>query len=369
MRTNTSSGSHSSHESTMGMNMAQRLRGMLGIRAARGRAPVRQRRLQLEAMEPRFLLSGEALVIPPLVKATEDAQGVISMPAQLLQTQLASSMTGQLMDVAVRPTIEAQTRAHEVIFVDPAVEAYDALVSQALRKRGGPDAAPINVEVVVLDAASDGVTQISQWLAQRRDLQAIHLVSHGNAGVLQLGTTTLDGQSIDGYSAALTGWRTALADGADLLVYGCDVAEGTKGADFVVRLATLTGADVAASTNATGSAAQGGDWQLEMATGRIEAPNLFTGAAYSALLQLDASTLTLNAGLQTQVKAVLNKVDATVNEALKNNLINSGLPGLGDSANKLIGLTTTNGGTSGVMSLELSASNYFVANPTTGTLS
>ena len=156
MRTTTSSGSRSSHELAVGMNMAQRLRGILGIRAAHGRAPVRQRRLQLEAMEPRFLLSGEALVIPPLVKAAEDAQGVISMPAQLLQTQLTSSMAGSLMDVAVRPSAEAQARAQEVIFVDPAVEGYDALVKQALRKRGGPDAAPSNVEVVVLDAASDG---------------------------------------------------------------------------------------------------------------------------------------------------------------------------------------------------------------------
>ncbi|MCW6039022.1 DUF4347 domain-containing protein, partial [Spirulina subsalsa FACHB-351] len=58
--------------------------------------------------------------------------------------------------------------------------------------------------------------------------------------------------------------------GADLLIYSCFTALGELGQGFVQRLAALTGLDVAASTNATGSENYGGDWDLEYRTGSIE---------------------------------------------------------------------------------------------------
>jgi hypothetical protein len=44
-----------------------------------------------------------------------------------------------------------------------------------------------------------------------------------------------------------------LTQGADLLLYGCDVASTETGRDYAGLWAELTGADVAASKDATGA--------------------------------------------------------------------------------------------------------------------
>ena len=61
-----------------------------------------------------------------------------------------------------------------------------------------------------------------------------------------------------------------VAEDADLMLYGCSVASAASGQAFVNDLALLTGLDVAASVDATGHNALGGDWDLEYATGQIE---------------------------------------------------------------------------------------------------
>src|SRR5262249_40537568 len=73
-------------------------------------------------------------------------------------------------------------------------------------------------------------------------------------------------------------WGNALKSTGDILIYGCDVAEGASGRKFVDTLSKLTGADVAASTNVTGATSLGGDWNLEYAAGPIETRVPFRGA-------------------------------------------------------------------------------------------
>ena len=55
----------------------------------------------------------------------------------------------------------------------------------------------------------------------------------------------------------------------DILLYGCDLAQSNTGKAWVNELAQRTGADVAASTNLTGNASLGGDWNLEYSTGKL----------------------------------------------------------------------------------------------------
>ena len=64
------------------------------------------------------------------------------------------------------------------------------------------------------------------------------------------------------------------------MIYGCDVAQTDAGRALIDSLARLTGADVAASTDLTGSALLGGDWDLEYANGDIE-----TAVAFGADVQ------------------------------------------------------------------------------------
>jgi hypothetical protein len=91
------------------------------------------------------------------------------------------------------------------------------------------------------------------------------------------------------------------------------VAEGEAGQAFVERLAQLTGADVAASDDRTGSAALGGDWQLETRTGGIEALALTPGLAYDHLLSSvtpskggDTANAVASAGAQAAFRAAAN---------------------------------------------------------------
>ncbi|MFT7229081.1 MAG: hypothetical protein ACI8PW_001674, partial [Methylophilaceae bacterium] len=144
-----------------------------------------------------------------------------------------------------------------------------------------------DVEVVVLDSRFDGVDQIAEILSSYHSLMAVQLISHGATGTLRLGSSQLDSNKLEQYKEQLTKWGVALRPGGDILLYGCDVAKGADGLEFVGNLAQIAGVDVAASTNMTGSAALGGDWNLEYSTGVIETQALFNADAlttYSYLL-------------------------------------------------------------------------------------
>ena len=152
-------------------------------------------------------------------------------------------------------------RSVEVAFVDPTVPNYQEVLA-------GMDP---NIEVIMLDGGQDGVEQMAEALSGRSGIDAIHLISHGSSGELQLGTGTLNAESMSTeYADEFSTIRGALSEHADLLVYGCSFGEGVEGSDAVNLLAELTGADVAASSDATGHIDLGGDWEFEVQAGSIE---------------------------------------------------------------------------------------------------
>ncbi|XPM55128.2 MAG: DUF4347 domain-containing protein [Leptolyngbya sp. IPPAS B-1204] len=143
----------------------------------------------------------------------------------------------------------------QIAFVDAGVADSASLVSQFQP----------GTEVHLLDSPQDAIAQITQVLANRSNISAVHLVSHGSDGTLQLGGQTIS--DLSEYKAELKQWSSSLSSDADILLYGCNVAAGEAGVAFANSLAQLTGADVAASDDLTG---QGGDWDLEYQTGSIE---------------------------------------------------------------------------------------------------
>lgn len=155
----------------------------------------------------------------------------------------------------------SQNSPQELVFIDSKVEDYEQLMQGV-----SPDA-----KVVILESARDGLTQINEELAQYTDIEAIHIVSHGGPGNLRLGDATLSLDNLEDNAAILLSWRESLSSDADIMLYGCDVAAGKEGTDFVNRLSELTAADVAASTDTTGAEEFGGDWDLEYQEGNIEA--------------------------------------------------------------------------------------------------
>ena len=126
----------------------------------------------------------------------------------------------------------------------------------------------------LLDADEDGIEQMLAVLANYGELESIQIVSHGAPGTLYLGSSVLDNASLDGYSNQLASLGNSLTETGDILLYGCNVAEGEQGQQFVATLAQLTGADVAASADLTGSASLGGNWVLETRVGQVDSAAL-----------------------------------------------------------------------------------------------
>ncbi len=184
-------------------------------------------------------------------------------PRLLLAADVAAPVVAESSSVPMVTTTAEATAAdtpQSIVFVDPrAIEvlrANHALVAGA--------------ELVLLDGNRSGIDQISAYLAQRQSVAAIHIVSHGQAGSLQLGNTTFDIDAAIANAQQLKAWRSALADNADILLYGCNLAADPRGRALVNQLADLTGADVAASTDPTANVSNGGNWILEYRQGSIE---------------------------------------------------------------------------------------------------
>ncbi|MCC3590824.1 MAG: DUF4347 domain-containing protein, partial [Microcoleus sp. PH2017_29_MFU_D_A] len=172
------------------------------------------------------------------------------------------------------PTVQKQ-----IIFLDSAVENYQHLI------KGADEGA----KIVILDDNSSGIAQITEALAAESNVAAIHIISHGSPGSINLGTATVNSDYLEKFSTQLQQWRKALTTKANILLYGCEVAACETGKNFLKRLSELAGASIAASANLTGSTELGGDWNLEIQTGPIEARVPFNPKAlktYSGVLGL-----------------------------------------------------------------------------------
>lgn len=165
----------------------------------------------------------------------------------------------------------------ELVFVDASTADYEILVQDLLRDR--QDA---SVEVVILDTSQDGLEQISEALSRVSGVDTVHIVSHGENARLQLGAGFLDSASLLSNAGRVAAWGDALADDGDILLYGCELAGDEAGVELVESLATLTGADVGASTDITGHVDHGGDWEFECVAGSLDATAIFSSDAVAA---------------------------------------------------------------------------------------
>ena len=166
----------------------------------------------------------------------------------------------------------------ELIIIDPGVPNSEELLAEVLESRG--DTA---FEVLTLNANEDGVSQITEILGQAEgEYDAIHILSHGDEGEVQLGNTVLSAENLGRYTDELAGWADSLTEDADLLFYGCELAGNENGESFIESVSAITGADVAASDDLTGAAELGGDWDLELNVGTIEAAALTACLLYTS---------------------------------------------------------------------------------------
>ncbi len=267
-----------------------------------------RRRPVLEALEPRILYSAD------LAPIAAD----LSVAAPFVAPTLAISAVASTIE-STQSSPSGSTAAGplpiELAVVDTAVDGADALIAdiEAQQQAGR------SILIVRVDAGEDGISAVSNALSELHASQqagaptvlvsAIHLIGHGDTNGTVLGDTRLDIAALRLRASDFASWATALTADADILLYGCDIASAGSGRVLAQGLAELTGADVAASDDLTGSSLMGGDWQLEYTTGDIEADEAIsqsTQLVWNHVLATFTVTNTNDSGAGSLRQAITN---------------------------------------------------------------
>ena len=207
--------------------------------------------------------------------------------------------------------------ASSLVFIDSTVEDIETLTENISGA----------TEVIVLDSDRDELLQIGEHLSNYEDLDAVHIVSHGESGQLSFGNATLNSDTLPEYEEVLKDWSLALDGDADLLLYGCDIASDDSGDSFVRELSQLTDADISASVDDTGV---DGDWELETVIGEVEATSVFTSKIDGAYQHnLDDANLEFTAGFDGDNDSTISSDGDATQDAFDDQL-NNELSGGGD---------------------------------------
>ncbi|MDO6823777.1 VCBS domain-containing protein [Marinobacter sp. 1_MG-2023] len=285
--------------------------------AARGDRPAENSggsKLFFEPMEPKILLSADALSgLLPTSPSSDEHSAPLTMQDSV---ELFEDLAGDEQALAASPDDapsldelgasllspgELSDRL-ELVFIDANAPDYQQLL-QGIGDRPG-----VETKVFVLEADTGGTAQISSILAEYQDVDAIHLLSHGDDTGFQLGRDWVGISSLDKFSNDFSNWDQSLSQNADILIYGCNLASDPAGERLLNDLARLTGADIAASDDLTGHASLGGDWDLEFASGDIDT-SIIADADLQDLWAGALATETLNPSQDTYV----NKGSDTTN--------------------------------------------------------
>ena len=286
----------------------------------------------MEELEPRLLFSadlpgvlaqsgllgGDTQPTPPAITALVDTPSFGVVIGGEDESRAESGFTLSQPKAVV-------TTQKEIVFVDAGAPNYQQLINDLIKAQ----AAGRPIEVVVLETGRDGIEQITEAMAERRDVSAMHIVSHGSDGSLALGDAKLSAYNLEKYRDQIASWKDSLTEGADLLIYGCDFAGSAQGREMVESLGSLTGTDVAASTDKTGSSELGGDWDLEYEDGEIEAQIAFSTdlqQEWQGTLATYEVTNTLDDGSAGSLRWAVNQSNATtaIDDNITFNIVGGG---------------------------------------------
>ncbi|MBY6204052.1 IPTL-CTERM sorting domain-containing protein [Halomonas denitrificans] len=154
-----------------------------------------------------------------------------------------------------------------LVVVDAGVAEGDALLAGL----------PSGARVIRLPGDADPLGALTALVAAHPGTRELHLVTHGAPGELRFAGGAVTGRDLARYAARLETW---FGDGrGGIVLYGCDVASGASGSEFIEILGRLTGVPVWASDDPTGDADRGGDWTLERSTVLASRAPIFGDAA------------------------------------------------------------------------------------------
>src|SRR6056297_1026109 len=246
------------------------------------------RALQVTQLEQRILMSASPAAAVVEAAATAAAPSLADAPTTTQETgalseeQFLDVIANQILPQAntsssttadqptdqealvAQPTVE---QTLELVFLDSSIDNLQQMTDDLLQTAAADPST--RLEVIVLDSSRDGIAQMTSALLIHDSIDGIHIVSHGTSGQIQLGSTVLSLDNLNTYRTAIGAWQHSMSDAADILIYGCDVAESADGQELLKQLSELTSADVAASDDLTGHEDLGGDWILEYAVGDV----------------------------------------------------------------------------------------------------
>ena len=160
-----------------------------------------------------------------------------------------------------------------------------------------------NQDVLILEA-KNGLAELNEYLdSSDTKYSAIHFVTHGNDGYISVNGAIIDAENFDAAPWQEIGEH--LTDDGDILLYGCDTAANAEGKALVELIAEASGADVAASTDATGIS---GDWELEYASGYVDHMSISIDGADFNLTNINV-TSNADSGAGTLRQALADAVD------------------------------------------------------------
>ena len=117
-----------------------------------------------------------------------------------------------------------------------------------------------------LDSLNQGVRGDLDSLNQgvRGDLDSLNQGVRGDLDSLNQGVRG----DLDSLNQGVRGDLDSLNQGVrgHILIYGCNVASGDAGEEFITKLSNLTNSEIAASTTRIGNADKGGNWELDLNT-------------------------------------------------------------------------------------------------------
>ena len=261
----------------------------------------------------------------------------------------------------------------EVVFIDSAVKDPQKII----------DSLPQDAEVVFLHPGQDGIQEITNYLHDKSNIDTIRIISEGNYRQIMLGSDVITSDNIAQYKEAIASWQGHLSQGADILFYGCDIAKDSGGQSILNDISHWTGADVAASTNATGFQ---GDWNLEYSRGLIQAHSITVSDYNHNLITYTVTAITDNgSGAAGTLSKAINDSNATplVDDTIAFNLtsgstvtISAALPIITDTVtidgtntgsgggNVTVQVTTPGGSTFRVFNINASGETVNISNMT-----
>lgn len=144
-------------------------------------------------------------------------------------------------------------KKYEVVIIDSGVNQSELLLKGLKR----------DADIFHLVNNQDGIEIINEIIKEKTNISSLHIVSHGQNGIIQLGNIQLDINNVEHYNNTLSKWQKSFSKDGRIIFYGCNVAYDTQGKKFINKIKEITNLDIYASDNLTGANELNGDSDFE----------------------------------------------------------------------------------------------------------